>query len=172
MNIVELITTAIYTSIKNICAITVSEIPFESGKKNLSHLVHLFLNQKQYFQLDPKSYSPDTAAHECWLYAQKPQEYAKDKYECANFEVIQRRVSSESQWGKCAFTIKRCGKHQFHQAIKFGIINGKPHFVMQRECVSLATGSSILAKTHQSASDHTSRPDLLYIENSGDRRTC
>ena len=49
----------------------------------------------------------------------------KIKYERANFDVIQRRVSSESQAGKYAFTMGRCGKHQFNQATKLGIINEK-----------------------------------------------
>ena len=48
--------------------VTALEMPFKSQEKNLSYLVHLLLNQKQDFQLDPKCYSLDVATRECWLF--------------------------------------------------------------------------------------------------------
>ena len=59
----------IHTFMKIIHVITLSEAPSESRQEK-PYLVHLFLNQKQFFQLDPKSYSLDMASHECWLHTE------------------------------------------------------------------------------------------------------
>ena len=152
----------IHTFMKIIHVITLSETPSESDKKNRSYLVHLFLNPKQFFQLDPKSYSLDLAAHECWLHTETKGIVRRFKYDCANFEVIQARAGSESQGGTGTFTVERSGKHQCNQAIKLGLINAA------QVCVTTYR-SNILDKTLQSASDYTWRPNYLYTEISGDR---